>query len=88
MGKKLPHLEASQKHTEKWVNHNEQNSRRNNIRLRGLAVSREEPCIQTVVKFLNNQLNLKDPEGNHVQVKVSDIDAAHPLPSRRMHPQM
>lgn len=80
---KMSNLESLQKNTAKMANHNEQYSRRNNIRIRGLGATKDETCEQTVIKFLNNRLNLRDNEGKHVQISVIDIDAAHPIQSRR-----
>lgn len=52
----------------------EQYGRRNNVRIRGLAVRKDEDCRSTVIAFLKEKLQ--------VDVTTEDIEAAHILPSR------
>ncbi|ELU18756.1 hypothetical protein CAPTEDRAFT_218484 [Capitella teleta] len=65
------------------VNHQEQYSRRTHIRIKGLEVRSGQTCKEEVVKFINNNLSLKDARGTVTTVSVTDIDAAHPLPVRQ-----
>ena len=75
-------LKVQVKSSEAWANRTEQYSRRNHIRIQGIQPVKGEPCKTTVVKFINNKLNLKDSQGKRIQVEATDIDAAHPLPVR------
>jgi len=59
---------------------NEQYSRRNNLRIRGIsrpfaATSSSNDCKDTVVQFFRSKLNLQN-------IKATDIEAAHVVPSR------
>jgi len=56
------------------INDNEQYSRRNNVRIKGLPVLNGN-CQQTVVNFIRSQL--------HVNIQDTDIDIAHQLPVRK-----
>ena len=77
----LQQLQQNKKELTRWANRNEQYSRRNNIRIKGLPASSDEDPKATVCKFLNNKMSLSR-NGHRVQVQPSDIDAAHPLPTR------
>ena len=58
------------------ANDNEQYSRRNNLRIRGLpTVSKNDDCRIAVHRFLHDQL--------HSDITVDDIDVAHPVPVRQ-----
>lgn len=52
----------------------EQYGRRNNVRIRGLAIRKDEDCRSMVIAFLKEKLQ--------VDVTTEDIEAAHILPSR------
>lgn len=79
-------LQTKSKETTKWANRNEQYSRRNNIRIRGLTTTMGEDSKDSVTKFLNNQLNITGKEGNRIQITRGDLDAAHPLPNQPSQP--
>lgn len=57
------------------ANDSEQYNRRNNIRIRGLSIKKEEDCRQAVADFLRTKLQIQD-------VHAEDLEAAHPLPAR------
>ena len=57
------------------ANENEQYSRRNNLRFRGLAIPHGANTTDAVLRFLGDKLGLKD-------VQPSDIMAAHPVPAK------
>ena len=59
----------------KWSNKNEQYSRRNNIKIHGLALGNNEDCRVAVSNMLRTKLKL--------EVKEGDIAAAHVLPRRK-----
>ena len=59
--------------------HLEQYSRKSNIRIFGAKEEQGENCRETVVKLLNNKLNM------HLTSK--NIDAAHRLPSQNVGPK-
>ena len=71
-------LKTQVRAAEALANANEQYSRRNNIRIRGLAVA-DNNCKMTVSNFISNTLGLRDDEGRRLQLKPTDIEAAHPL---------
>ena len=52
----------------------EQYGRGNNVRIRGLAIRKDEDCRSMVIAFLKEKLQ--------VDVTTEDIEAAHILPSR------
>ena len=54
-------------------NDNEQYSRRNNLRIRGLVPDNGADMVSTVLSFLNDKLDIND-------LTPIDIVAAHPLP--------
>ena len=56
------------------ANNVEQYGRRNNIRIRGLAIDEVTDCQASVVTFLNNKLNMN--------IIADDIKTAHILPTR------
>ena len=62
-----------------WANRNEQYSRRNIFRIRGLKPEKGEEIRETVVKFFNNQISVNDQKGKRVQICMEYNDAAHPL---------
>lgn len=61
-------------------NSNEQYSRRNNLRIKGLQLDNTTDARQSVVSFLNQKLHLQG-------VTVNDIEAAHPLPASTFNSQ-
>ena len=44
--------------------------------------------MDTVIKFLNNQMHRTDKVNNRFQVTRADLDAAHPLPSKDGKPSL
>ena len=56
------------------ANEAEQFSRRNNIRIKGLTVKKEEDCRQVVTEFVRSKLNSP--------ISHDDIDIAHIIPNR------
>ena len=56
------------------ANEAEQFSHRNNIRIKGLTVKREEDCRQVVIEFARSKLNSP--------ISHDDIDIAHIIPNR------
>ena len=60
------------------ANDAEQYNRRNNLRIRGLSVQRDDNCRHKVVEFIRTNLNLV--------LNEDDIEAAHTLPSRKRAP--
>ena len=70
-------LEAVQKNlraVELQANDNEQYSRRNNLRIKGLKLNRNDDVRFVVHQFFGQQL--------HCHVDIEDIDAAHAVPVR------
>jgi hypothetical protein len=67
------YLEIIKKH-ESEINDLEQYSRRSHIRIRGLRVQTGETYKGAVARFCANRL--------HVQILETDLDDAHPLPSK------
>jgi len=65
-------LQREARETKLWANDNEQYSRRNNIRIKGLVVKKEEDCRQAVAKFCRDKLHIHS-------IDSSVIDAAHPI---------
>lgn len=59
----------------KWSNKNEQYSRRNNIKIHGLALKDNEDCRVAVSNMLRDKLKL--------HIKDGDIAAAHVVPRRQ-----
>jgi len=55
-----------------WANDNEQYSRRNNVRIRGLVVNKDDNCKQIVVKLCREKLRVQG-------IDSADIDVAHPV---------
>ena len=55
-----------------WANDNEQYSRRNNVRIRGLVVNNYDNCKQIVVKLCREKLRVQG-------IESVDIDVAHPV---------
>jgi len=53
----------------------EQYTRRNNIRVRGLAVPESKDCKDVIINFLSNKLRIRN-------VTHNDTEAAHILPTR------
>ena len=53
-----------------WANDNEQYSRRNNVRIRGLDVKKDDNCKQSVAKFCREKLHIQG-------IDSADIDVAH-----------
>ena len=64
-------------------NHLEQYSRRNNIRIRGLNVTKREDCRKVVAEFLNRNLRSRNEDETAIAISPDDIEAAHPLPVRQ-----
>ena len=60
----------------------EQYSRRSNIRIYGLKIKDGEDCKTVVADFLSK--SLKGRDGRTLTITRKDIDAAHPLPVRRL----
>jgi len=56
------------------ANEAEQYNRRNNIRIRGLAVKKDDDCRKVVLELIRSKL--------HVPVSDDDIELAHPVPLR------
>jgi len=56
------------------ANEAEQYGRRNNIRIKGLPVKKDEDCRQVVTEFIRSKLN--------VRISDSDIEIAHVIPNR------
>ena len=54
----------------------EKYNRRNNIQMHGLMLRKDDVCRESVVEFLENTLNIHD-------ITTADIEAAHPLPSKK-----
>ena len=75
----VPILKVQAKNTKRWANANEQYSRRSHLRVRGLKLTKDETCNETVKICINNILSVRDSHGNRVHVTTDDIDAAHPL---------
>jgi hypothetical protein len=70
-------LEAMKKEYRQFAraaNDSEQYSRRNNIRIKGLSVKKDDDCPKIVVDFIRGTLNC--------HIEDSDIESAHPLPIR------
>jgi len=56
------------------ANDTEQYGRRNNVRIRGLSLRKDDDCRSVVVSFLNDKL--------HANITSGNIEAAHVLPTR------
>ena len=71
-------LESIKKETRECriaTNDNEQYSRRNNVRIRGLAIAEGDDCRQVVADFCRTKLHLDN-------VQLETIETAHMLPNR------
>lgn len=73
-------LTAQVREAERATNQLEQYSRRSHIRIHGLSLDKSVDCKQSVCNFINT--NLKDRQGKHMSLALSDLDAAHPLPNK------
>ena len=59
-------------------NDNEQYSRRNNLRIRGLVVNPQESIPNAVIRTINSKLSLgSDTQGNRINLSQRDIEVAH-----------
>jgi len=54
------------------ANENEQYSRRQNLRIKGLTVALEADCRQEVINFCQNSLHIQN-------IAIQDINVAHPV---------
>ena len=63
------------------VNALEQYSRRSHLRIHGLRLGPDEDCPSAVASLLSSRLKTRD--GQSLVVERKDIDAAHPLPTRK-----
>ena len=78
--KRISEIEERMKKMEIANNHLEQYSRRSHLRIRGLRLTGESNCKTEVASFINSRL--KKASGSPFALSASDLDAAHPLPSR------
>jgi hypothetical protein len=60
------------------VNHQEQYSRRTHIRIKGLEVRSGQTCKEEVVKFINNNLSLKEAPLRLCQLLTSTPPTLYP----------
>jgi hypothetical protein len=77
-GETMRELESIKKETRECriaTNDNEQYSRRNNVRIRGLAIAEGDDCRQIVADFCRTKLHLDS-------IQLEMIEAAHILPNR------
>jgi len=67
-------IKSAQRETALKANDNEQYSRRNNLRFKGLPVKPTDDCRTAVVDFVRKHM--------HINIDLSDVDVAHPVTSK------
>lgn len=72
----IDELRKDKRDAKLWANENEQYSRRANIRIKGMVLPDECDYRQEVVNFFKMKLNIQN-------IGTQDIEAAHPVRSRR-----
>ena len=75
----IQELEDQSRIAERQINKLEQYSRRSHLRIWGLKVQQGQNCKNAVASFVRQ---LKGSNGMPIKCQETDIDAAHPLPSR------
>lgn len=75
IAKELEEIKKMNRNNSLHSNDNEQFSRRNNLRIRGLQVPEGQDCVPAVVNFIRTRL--------HKTVEAGDIDIAHSVSRRQ-----